>query len=126
MADHNILGNEGERAATEFLIAKGWIIRETNWRLGHLEVDIIAEEPERNMLHIVEVKTRTDIVHYDPMSAVTAAKQRRLIAAGNAYVRYNGLRSNVCYDVVIVVPTGPTFDVHFIGNAFRPQLKTYK
>ena len=55
MASHNLLGTEGENAAAEFLISKGLIIRERNWRFRHLEVDIIAESAG-GCLHIVEVK----------------------------------------------------------------------
>ena len=34
MARHNILGQLGEQAARDFLIARGLTIREQNWRLG--------------------------------------------------------------------------------------------
>ena len=45
MAQFNKLGQQGEQTACEFLIAKGYTVRETNWRLGHLEIDIVAQEP---------------------------------------------------------------------------------
>ena len=61
MAWHNQIGREGEQAAYEFLISKGYTVRETNWRMGHLEIDIVAHEPALNRLHIVEVKTRNTL-----------------------------------------------------------------
>ena len=73
MAWHNKIGREGEQAAYEFLISKGYTVRETNWRMGHLEIDIVAHEPALNRLHIVEVKTRSRAdTHYDPMQSITS------------------------------------------------------
>ena len=72
MAQSKELGKAGEQAASDFLIGKGYTVRETNWRLGHLEIDIVAQEPKANKLHIVEVKTRTRTEHFDPMSAINA------------------------------------------------------
>ena len=42
MADHNLLGKAGEHEAVEFLVRQGFTVRETNWRMGKLEIDIIA------------------------------------------------------------------------------------
>ena len=42
MAEHNIIGNIGEEVACEMMRKKGFRIVETNWRFGHLEMDIIA------------------------------------------------------------------------------------
>ena len=43
MARHNQLGKAGEKEAVEFLIKQGFTIRETNWRMDKLEIDIIAQ-----------------------------------------------------------------------------------
>lgn len=57
MADHNELGEKGEELARLHLIDNGYKIRETKWRTGSLELDIIAEKDDT--LVIVEVKTRS-------------------------------------------------------------------
>ena len=100
MAQHNTLGFEGEQAAAEFIIKQGWTVRERNWKMGNLEIDIVAETPGR--LHIVEVKTRTHDDKFDPMKAVGPAKQRHLINAANGYINYYHLKMEIQYDVVIV------------------------
>ena len=74
MAKTNVIGKEGEQAACEYLIGKGYTVRDINWRLGHLEIDIVAHEPKANLLHIVEVKTRKSIEHFDPMEAINRKK----------------------------------------------------
>ena len=43
MAFHNQLGEEGEKIAVQYLKSKGYIIHHTNWRMSHLEIDVIAE-----------------------------------------------------------------------------------
>ena len=42
MAKHNELGKEGEVIARRYLEQQDYEILETNWRIGHLEADIIA------------------------------------------------------------------------------------
>lgn len=124
MAQHNKLGQAGEQAACEFLIARGYTVRETNWRLGKLEIDIIAQEPAANRLHIVEVKTRASIEHFDPMESINRAKIRHLVAAANGYIQYYRLRMSIQYDVMILEGKGCDFRIHFIPNAFQPPLRT--
>lgn len=127
MAQHNKLGKEGEQAACDFLISKGYTVRETNWRLGHLEIDIVAHEPAANRLHIVEVKTRAgDVAHYDPMQSITPKKIRNLVNAANGYISLYRLPMAVQYDVMIIVGSHPDFEIQFIPNAFQPPLRTIR
>ena len=124
MAWHNKIGVEGEQAACEYLISKGYTVRETNWRMGHLEIDIVAQEPNANRLHIVEVKTRSTVdSHYDPMRSITSKKINNLVNAANGYVRFYRLPMTVQFDVMIIIGTPPDFDIHYIPNAFRPRLR---
>ncbi len=124
MAQHNTLGKEGEQVAAEFLIRQGWTIRERNWKMQNLEIDIVAETPGR--LHIVEVKTRSHDDKFDPMKAVGPAKRRHLVNAANGYMAYHRLRLEVQYDVIIVVGQPGNFKVQFIPDAFYPRLRTYR
>jgi len=125
MAQHNQLGKAGEHEAVEFLIKQGLIIRETNWRMGKLEIDIIAEE-HGPRLHIVEVKTRRSDLYFDPMRAVTRAKKQHMVASANAYVRYNGLKCEIQYDVIILIGDEGNFKLEYYPNLFVPQLRTYR
>jgi putative endonuclease len=126
MARHNILGQLGEQAARDFLIARGLTIREQNWRMNNLEIDIVAYDPQTNLLHIVEVKTRKSDLHFDPMDAVNATKQRNLINAANAYLRFYQLKCGIIYDVIIVVGEPGNFELQYIPDAFMPRLRTYR
>ena len=125
MALHNILGKEGELLATEFLIKRGYTIRETNWKLNHLEIDIIAQE-KGNVLHIVEVKTRADDEAFDPLDAITSKKISHMVAAANAYVNMTGLDYDVQFDIMVIVGTSPAdFRIEYLPDAFFPPLRSY-
>lgn len=113
-------------AACDFLITQGFTVRETNWRLGHLEIDIIAQEPSTCKLHIVEVKTRSDVDHYDPSLSITRAKIRNLVNAANGYISHYQLKMAVQYDLMILTGTAPDFHIQFIPNAFQPPLRTIR
>lgn len=72
MADHNELGREGEDEALLYLTQKGYTLLARNWRIGHLEIDIVAEW--FGEIVFVEVKTRRD-EHFAPAAeAVTLHK----------------------------------------------------
>ena len=57
MAQHNELGRLGEQQACRYLAEKGYSLLARNWRLGHLEIDIIADY--FGEVVFVEVKTRS-------------------------------------------------------------------
>ena len=44
MAAHNELGQWGENLAAEYLCSKGYVIIDRDWRSGHRDLDIIAED----------------------------------------------------------------------------------
>lgn len=125
MARHNTLGQQGEEAARDFLIARGLVIREQNWRMNKLEIDIVAHDPKTNVLHIVEVKTRSNCI-YDPMKSITRAKQQYLINAANAYLHYYHLQCGIIFDVILVVGMPGNFQIQYIPNAFMPRLRSYR
>ena len=124
MGNGKKIGDAGELAACEFLISKGYTVRETNWRLGHLEIDIVAQEA--NHLHIVEVKTRTNTEYFDPMEAINPKKIRNLVNAANGYISHNELPMTVQFDVLIIEGTEPDFTIHFFPDAFEPPLRTIR
>ena len=45
MAEHNIIGQKGEEIAAKIMRKKGFRVVDTNWKCGHLEIDVIAVTP---------------------------------------------------------------------------------
>ena len=68
------IGSRGEDIATEWLREHGFYIVERNWRVGHYEIDIIAEHYDT--IHFVEVKCRADNSFLSPEQTLTPTKVR--------------------------------------------------
>jgi putative endonuclease len=85
----DVLGQQGEQVAAQFLIEAGLTVLGRNWRCADGEIDIIALDGRT--LVICEVKTRSDVRFGTPLEAVTRAKARRLRRLAVAWVRAHGL-----------------------------------
>jgi putative endonuclease len=79
------LGDFGERVAAAHLEAKGYRIRERNFRTREGEIDIIVERGET--LVFVEVRTRRGESMGSAAESITASKASRIVAAAQAYVQ---------------------------------------
>ena len=116
MIDPHELGKRGEDLAIELLVSKGYKILDRNWRSGHKEIDIIALDG--NTLVAVEVKTRKSNTYGEPDIAVGVMKQRMLIWAADAYVRYHNLDVDVRFDIISIVFTNNEPRIEHIEDAF--------
>ena len=123
MARHNELGRLGEQIAAEYLIKKGYTIRDSNWRWQRYEIDIVCEHNGR--IVIVEVKTRTS-GFIEPADAITRHKMLYLVKAANVYVKLYNLRHEIQFDVVTIVGREPDFKINHIEDAFYAPAKTYR
>lgn len=118
MADHNILGNKGEDAASKFLTNKAYVIKARNWRFGKLEIDIIAEHNE--MIIFIEVKSRSGTYFEQPFQAVTKKKQKFIIKAANAYIEEYEIDFEARFDIISIVEHNNKFEIEHIEDAFYP------
>jgi putative endonuclease len=116
MAQHNELGKKGEQLAVDYLIAKGYIIEERNYRFQKAEVDIIAKL--KDTLAIVEVKTRSTIDFGNPQDFVKPKQIQRLVKAVDEYVTVNKLDVEVRFDIIAIVKQGKGFNIEHLENAF--------
>ena len=72
------IGIKGEEEAAKMLEAKGYKILEHNWRLGHWEIDLIAENDKE--IVFVEVKARTTMFgNIRPEEYVDEDKKRECV-----------------------------------------------
>ncbi len=116
MAEHNELGKLGEELAVDLLLKAGYEILETNWVFQKAEVDIIARSS--NILAIVEVKTRSDIVFGLPQEAVKHKKIQLLVKAVNEYVIRKDLDVTVRFDIISIIKNGTSFKTEHLQDAF--------
>ena len=116
------LAREAEQFATDYLITKGYAIRERNWRPhpAPYEVDIIAQKGTE--IVFVEVKARSGADVVDAVEAVDVKKQRFLVRAADIYLR--GLDYIYYYRFDIIAVTGPDRHLTHIEDAFMPPLSS--
>lgn len=120
MATHNKLGAAGEIAAREYLCGKGYKIRDTNWRYHHLELDIVAENPD--YIIFIEVKTRSSLYFANPEDAVSYRKMSRLINAAEAYMASKKISKDFRFDILSIVVIGNRYHFNHIEDAFLPPV----
>lgn len=117
------IGIKGEEEAAKMLSKKGYKVIEHNWRLGHWEIDLIAENKEE--IVFVEVKARTTMFgDIRPEEYVDENKKRRMITAGNAYMRYSRSTKSLRFDIIGIVVDAETMKVTYrahLENAFQPS-----
>lgn len=113
-------GNWGERLVADDLHARGFSIRETQWRCRYGELDIIAERD--GVLVFVEVKLRSSVQYGQPREFVTPAKQKRLRAAALLYLSTRDPDLPARFDVAEVFTdahhTPSRTRIAYIENAF--------
>ena len=73
------VGRQAERAAVQYLRAKGLEILECNLRLGYLEIDILAREGDQ--IVVVEVRTRGAGAWQSALGSIDRVKRKRLVKA---------------------------------------------
>lgn len=77
--DTKNLGTHGEEIAADYLVNKGYLILQRNYRAkSHGEVDIICIHPHRKTVVFVEVKTKIGEAVERPEEAITKAKLSEL------------------------------------------------
>lgn len=102
------VGACGERAVVNFLIERGSLIVERNWRIREGEIDIVATLPDKTFA-FVEVKTRRSQTFGHPLEAITREKADRLQRLALAWLAtHQSLGSNYQIDCagVLISPDG--------------------
>ena len=100
-ANNMQMGVWGEEQAAAYLRRKGYTILERDWRSGHRDIDIIAQDGD--YLIFVEVKARRSNDFGSPVAAVNYNKQRNLVRAINNYLHYRHVEMPWRFDVVSIV-----------------------
>lgn len=119
MADHNDIGRKGEDLAVAELERKGYTILATNWVSGRNELDIVAQQDD--IIVFAEVKTRSTGIFGEPFFAVTREKQKRTIAAANAYMEKHDVMLEARFDIISIVVQGDRQRVDHLEDAYYPR-----
>jgi putative endonuclease len=100
MAKHLETGKQGEEMAVVWLLEQGFIILHRNWKYSYFELDVVASKNE--VLHFIEVKTRTTDTYGHPEEGVTEKKLERLMNAGEEFLHQNPQWKRIQYDILSI------------------------
>ena len=79
------LGKLGENLVAEWVVSKGGQVLATRWHCTFGEIDVVALNPDDDLIFI-EVKTRSPRnIDEDGVLAVTRTKQRKLIQSAKLF-----------------------------------------
>ena len=116
MAQHNELGKKGEQLAVYYLQENNYKIVERNYRFDKAEVDIIAKK--KDILAIIEVKTRSSNYFGNPQDFVTPKKIKLMVSAMNEYILNKDLDIELRFDIVAITKDKSSFDIQHFKDAF--------
>lgn len=101
----NSIGKKGETLAARYLERRGFKIIESNARIGHKEVDLIALD--KDTLVFVEVKTRATHTYGSAEEAITKKKLENLETALAIYLQQNNQYKKFRIDAITITTTQP-------------------
>lgn len=116
MALHIKFGQEGEKAAVEFVNKLGYKLMEINYRMHPLEVDIIALDGE--MVVFIEVKTRQTDEYGHPIEFITGKKEQNIIKVADYYLQFKMPGKEGRFDVITLYKKNEVFILEHFVNAF--------
>lgn len=115
------IGKRGEDLALEYLLERGLLLMDRNWRNRHREIDLVMLGADG--VRIIEVRSLCAPVLLSPSDTVGAKKQRLLIKAAVSYVKRKKISLEVHFDIVSVIFLDERYSVEYIPDAFLPFIR---
>lgn len=108
-------GKFGEEVALKYIISKGGIVVEKNYRTKVGEIDLIAKL--NGELVFIEVKSRSNVDYGYPSESVNYKKKRKIINVAQYYILHNSLENlSIRFDVIEIYLNEKK--INHIVNAF--------
>ncbi|MGH7529926.1 MAG: YraN family protein [Gemmatimonadales bacterium] len=108
-------GLAAEEQAMRYLQSAGWHIVAHRFRVGHVELDLVARRG--HLVAFVEVKARRGNAFGSPFEAITGAKRREIVKAARVWVDRYGTPSDVYrFDCIGFTDN----KLEHLEDAFRP------
>jgi len=111
-----IKGSKSELIAIDFLVKRGYLILEQNFRCSRKEIDIIAKKD--NVISFIEVKSKSQYVKFDIEQSISASKQKNIFEVANYYVEKNNIiDAEFSFDVIFVKFVKGDVEIeHFVNS----------
>jgi putative endonuclease len=112
--DRQQLGRFGEAYAARYLVDRGMVLLDRNWRCDVGEIDLVLRDGP--VLVVCEVKTRSSSAFGSPLEGVTERKAARLRRLAARWLAEHPLRpADVRIDLVgVLAPPGGTPQVDHV------------
>jgi putative endonuclease len=112
-----ISGKEGEEIATKYLESKGYQILARNYRMGHQEIDIIAQV--QGIYVFVEVKSRSSSDFGFPEDFLSPQQEGRVRDASIHYLSEQNINAkDLRFDIISILISGQNIDIEHFEDAF--------
>ena len=109
------LGLAAEAQAIRFLQSRGWDIVAHRFRVGRIELDIVARRG--HLVSFIEVKARRGTAFGSPFEAITGGKRREIVKAARVWMDRYGEGSDVYrFDCIAIIDN----KLEHLEDAFRP------
>ena len=116
LTNAHAVGIAGEQAAAGHYQARGYEIVTRNYHSPYGEIDLIVKNGD--YLVFAEVKTRKPGSLMAPVTAVTPAKQKKIVQTALVFLAEYGMPLQPRFDVVEVTWDGGLKEIRLIENAF--------
>jgi len=108
-------GLAAEEQAIRYLQSRGWQVVAHRFRVGRVEVDLIARRGA--LVAFIEVKARRGTAFGSPFEAVTGGKRREIVKAARVWMDRHGQLGDVYrFDCIGIVDN----KLEHLEDAFRP------
>lgn len=102
MEKHKILGQRGENLARQYLLARGYEIIATNYRVGRLEIDLIAKKNKQYIFLEIKTRNKKIIYHRDSYLSKRQANNIKRALMVYAYQKRLNLEA-VRFDLIMII-----------------------
>ena len=118
-ASHLKTGETAETLAKQYLLGKGLLLVEQNFRALSGEIDLIMMHDE--CLVFIEVRYRKSQYFSGALESITSSKQAKIRKTALYYLQKNAnLRFIECrFDVIAATGKDETFEIQWLTNAFQ-------
>lgn len=116
MAKHIKTGQKGEELALAWFTLNKYVVLHKNWRYKNWEIDIVAIK--YNILHFIEVKTRTSSSFGNPEDNVDRKKIAYMIDAADEYRQLYPKWQRIQFDIMAITVTNNEVEYFFIEDVY--------
>jgi putative endonuclease len=108
-------GLSSEEQAIRYLQSRGWDVVAHRFRVGRIEIDIVARRGR--LVSFIEVKARRGTAFGSPFEAITGGKRREIVKAARVWMDRYGQQGDVYrFDCIAIVDN----KLEHLEDAFRP------